>query len=439
MQRFSIYTPTHDPQWITDCYRSLQDQTVSNWEWVILKNGSNSFDLPRQVVEDPRVMVRESVVRGVGALKKAAINQCVGEILVELDHDDYLAPNCLEEIGKAADATPGGFYYSDWAGVFPNGAPEVYSSSNGWEQYEARIGSRLYMCQRAFPAVPRALCEIYYAPNHVRAWSREAYDKAGGYSEALPVCDDHDLICRTFLAGVPFVHIDKPLYIYRRHLDPKAENSHAKASDQIVQLSQRNTNIYLHQLIDEWCRRKCLPRLDVARVHQSPDEYISIDPGSDPPMNILPRDTLERLSKWPSHFRGDPLRILRELPPESVGCFRAFDYLGHIPRASMVPLVNEVYRVLAPHGFFISGTPSTDGRGGCMDPTATNFMNQNSFLYYTHRETARYLGGAVDCRFQAVRLWTEMPSDWHRRNFIPYVYADLAAVKGFKHIGPIHI
>lgn len=446
MPRFSVYTPTHDARWLADCHASLVIQTEPDWEWVVLPNGTPRPAVPEAIRADPRVRVVAGLPDlgpGIGGLKAAAVGHCTGDLLVELDHDDRLAGACLAEIGRAAARAPGGFYYSDFASVYPNGAPETFGSDWGWEQYEADVDGARRLCQRSFPPTPKALSEIWFAPNHVRAWSRAAYDRAGGYDPALAVCDDHDLVCRTYLAGVPFVHVEKPLYLYRRLVDPKTTNSYVAAGDRITQLNYRNMNKYLHPLVEEWCRREGLPMLDLGGAHNSPPGYIPVDlwPPDDPARtcDVLPADALRRLKTWPKFLRGDVMDVLPGLPENSVGCVRAFDFIEHLPRARMVEFMNEVYRVLVPGGFLLSGTPSTDGRGAFQDPTHTNFVNENSFYYYTDREYAKYLNGKVTCRFQAVRLWTECPTDWHKQNHVPYVYADLLAVKGFKHIGPIRI
>lgn len=67
---------------------------------------------------------------------------------------------------------------------------------------------------------------------------------------------------------------------------------------------------------------------------------------------------------------------------------RAYDFLEHIPIGKVVPLIEEVYRVLKPGGRFVSLTPSTDGRGAFQDPTHVSFWNRNSWHYYS----------ADDCR-----------------------------------------
>ena len=93
--------------------------------------------------------------------------------------------------------------------------------------------------------------------------------------------------------------------------------------------------------------------------------------------------------------------------------------------------MNEIWRVLVDGGWLLSRTPSTDGRGAFQDPTHCSYWNENSFFYYTSRDHARYVP-EIRCRFQGVRIATDYPNDWCREHDVPYVYADLAAVKTWR-------
>jgi len=90
--------------------------------------------------------------------------------------------------------------------------------------------------------------------------------------------------------------------------------------------------------------------------------------------------------------------------------------------------IGSPYPYLAPQGWLLSQTPSTDGRGAFQDPTHVSFWNSNSFWYYTRADQNRF----IDCpvRFQANRLKNFFPSEWHREHQIVYVKADLLKVGG---------
>lgn len=414
--KFSVFTPTNDPRWLLECYRSLVAQTYTQWEWVIVPNGPRKFDIPAEIVEDRRVRVLPSNLKGIGALKRYACTQCSGEMYVELDHDDTLTPNALAAIKTAFDKNGVGFYYSDFVAYYPNGVSEEYSNFHGWRGYEFEYEGKTYQAQRSFEPCARSLCEIYYAPNHVRAWHRDAYYKAGGHDPLIAVGDDHDLVCRTYLQGVAFVYVPEVLYMYRRVLDKKASNTSVAQAALIAKQQLANMNRYTHLLAEKWADRSGLAKIDLGGAHNAPPGFITVD--------LENCDVVHRVGDGPLPFADD-----------SVGVIRAFDFFEHVPRDKFVFALNDMYRVLAPGGWILSGTPSSDGRGAFQDPTHVNPINENSWWYWTDREYSKYVPD-IKSRFQGVRVWTEFPSDHHRVHNIPYVYADLVALKGQRAPGP---
>lgn len=424
----SLFTPTHDPSYLEEAHQSLlAQQDAPDWEWVIAPN--NGAQLPASLKADPRV--REVPVpdhiaqQGIGALKRFVCQACRGDVLFELDHDDVLAPTALAQVRAAVDAGAG-FVYSDFCNFRADGTSQTYDAKFGWEQYPVEFRGHVHQAMRAFETDPSALHLIFFAPNHLRAWTREAYDAAGGHDVNLPVADDHDLICRTYLAGAKFVHLPECLYFYR--LQDEGKNTFLQRNAEIQDRQQKVSNIYTYRLIAEWCRRRELPMLDLGGGHNSPAGYRSVD--------LANADIVCDIRN------GLPV------PDNSVGCVRAYDFLEHIPRCNdsacqhgkdggplcTVGLMNEIYRVLVPGGWLVSRTPSTDGRGAFQDPTHVSFWNPNSFWYYTRSEQQRYVPG-ITCRFQGTRIWQDFPTDWHKTHNIPYVYADLVALKGQRQPG----
>jgi SAM-dependent methyltransferase len=80
----------------------------------------------------------------------------------------------------------------------------------------------------------------------------------------------------------------------------------------------------------------------------------------------------------------------------SVDLVRADDFLEHIPIGKVIPLMNEIWRVLKPDGIFESSTPSTDGRGAFQDPTHVSFWNRNSWEYYSKKPVRELYGIVAD-------------------------------------------
>jgi glycosyltransferase involved in cell wall biosynthesis len=418
----SVFTPTHKVEFLSEAYQSLTRQTYRQWQWVLIPNGAKA-SIPASIAGDSRVKIIPTpdaiAAAGVGALKRFACEQCEGEYLVELDHDDFLTADALEKIVAAARRYQPGFIYSDYVNFYSNHSSKVFDPKYGWESYPFEYDGRRYTAIRSFTADPAALSNCQYAPFHVRAWHREAYQKAGGYDATRRTLEDHDLVCRTYLIGARFHHIDECLYFYR--LQDFNRNTHLQELDTILTEHQALADKYRYGLLVSWCLRNDYPLLDLGGRTNSPEGYTSMD--------LLDADIVCDLG------RNIPVA------DQSVGCVRAYDFLEHIPpssdprtgmngdRLGTVALMNEIYRVLKPGGWLITRTPSTDGRGAFQDPTHVSFWNPSSFLYYTSRQLAQYIP-AIQCRFQSLRVQQSFPSDWHKQHNVLYVYADLVALKG---------
>lgn len=115
---FSILTPTFNtrPEWLAEAALSLLDQSVTDWEWCLVDDGSTSREL-RALLEklaalDRRFRVKFSEGGGISSATNQALEMAAGEYVGFLDHDDLLAPLALErmkeEFGKGCDAV-----YSD--------------------------------------------------------------------------------------------------------------------------------------------------------------------------------------------------------------------------------------------------------------------------------------------------------------------------------------
>jgi glycosyltransferase involved in cell wall biosynthesis len=252
----SIVTPTYKtpPEILARTYASLRAQTYSNWEWVIWDDSPGDL-VWRQIygfAADERYTVRahRSLTPSggqIGRVKRQAFIVAEGEILVELDHDDELTPNCLSELVEAFSDPDVGFVYSDWSEINEQGEWCRYPA--GWafgygSEYEIEPGRWV---MRA-PVLNRTtLGHIVSAPNHVRAWRASTYRQIGGHDPSLPIADDYDLCVRTALA-TRCVHI--PKLLYKQHIGSHTAQRQRNALIQtlVADLSSK----YAEQIADRY-------------------------------------------------------------------------------------------------------------------------------------------------------------------------------------------
>lgn len=408
----TVFTPSHDSKYLDDCYASLVAQTYTDWEWVVVLNSPEA----EWSVDDKRVWyLRSAPGLGVGHYKGLACEAAKGEILVELDHDDILLPNALREIYAAFGRWDNvGFVYSDTIQIREDGSPDPseYNPTFGWS-YNVNNGEKNAV---TFQPHPHNVAHIWYAPNHVRAFRKGAYNAAGGYNRNLKVLDDQDLMCRMYQI-TEFRKIDIPLYKQRMH---KANTQHVPDINAHIQTETvKIADHYITDLALVWSARNNLMALDLGAAHDKPGGFIGVDLRERPGVDIV----------------ADFLAL--DLPESSVGVIRAYDFLEHISDKTAV--MEKIYYLLADGGMLLSMTPSTDGRGAFQDPTHVSFWNENSFWYYTQARMAAYIDSSL--RFQVSRLRTFFPTDWHQQHNIPYVQANLIAIKeaGRKYGGILEI
>jgi glycosyltransferase involved in cell wall biosynthesis len=218
--KISVITPTHlKNAFITELYHSLRTQTYENWEWVLFLNGGATSDqIDDYVKSDSRVKVftSEDPNTNIGFNKNKAFHLATGEVLVEMDHDDLLTTDCLEELVKAYQENPdAGFVYSDDAMWFPDKEDlNQFTKECGWTARVVEWEGKKLIAHDSFPPTSRSMSFIWYAPDHIRSWRTSFYKSIGGHNPELSVCDDHELLIRTYL-NTKMHHIPKVLYIYR--------------------------------------------------------------------------------------------------------------------------------------------------------------------------------------------------------------------------------
>jgi glycosyltransferase involved in cell wall biosynthesis len=203
--KISVVTTTYntDPDVLARTWASLKAQTYKQWEWVIWDD-STTDAVWQQVYgfasdERYKVSIHRSHVHSgsIGAVKRKAFMVATGDILLELDHDDELTPDCLKEVAGAFYHSDAGFVYSDWCEILPDGQSGKYP--DGWAfGYGDHYWSDEHgvWAMQAPPINLTTMSHIVSAPNHVRA-------------------DDYELVVRTILAAP---HQQIPRLLYKQHI-----------------------------------------------------------------------------------------------------------------------------------------------------------------------------------------------------------------------------
>lgn len=113
-KRFSVITPAYNrANYIVATIKSVQAQTVPDWEHIVVDDGST--DTTAQVVKqaavsDSRIRYIHQENSRAPAARNHGLRVARGEVIVYLDSDDVACPQLLEKIGLTLRANPTGIF-----------------------------------------------------------------------------------------------------------------------------------------------------------------------------------------------------------------------------------------------------------------------------------------------------------------------------------------
>ena len=141
MTRISVIVPVFNVRdYLETCVKSIQAQTVADWELILVDDGSadGSGELCDRLAEaDGRIRVLHRTNAGVGAARNAGLDAAKGEYILFLDGDDSYEPVAMERLlslieDTGADAAAAGALWVNEKGeITKHIAPQngVYAST----------------------------------------------------------------------------------------------------------------------------------------------------------------------------------------------------------------------------------------------------------------------------------------------------------------------
>jgi len=204
---FSIFTTCFKSyELIKIAYNSLKQQTLTDWEWVIVDDtpeDGHFFYLKHQLESDNRVrLYKRSCNSGnIGNVKNEAISLCRGKYVLELDHDDELFVDCLKDATNIFESDDKiGFVYGETLIKHRNGKSYHYGdfTCKGYGGYYLQKINGEWNNIYLTPHINNiTLSHLVCLPNHPRMWRRKMLMDLDNYSEYLPICDDYEILLRT--------------------------------------------------------------------------------------------------------------------------------------------------------------------------------------------------------------------------------------------------
>jgi glycosyltransferase involved in cell wall biosynthesis len=189
---------------------SVTAQTSDAWECVVVDDGSTepvAEEIARLSAAEPRLRyVRRTGPReGANACRNLGVRETTSDLIVFLDSDDLLGPDCVRERLDAMRSRPS----CDFA-VFPG---RVFTTT-------AAESNRLFARDVAGDDLDRFLYLDYPWEITSPVWRRGSFERLGGFDETLPSWQDVDLHVRALIAGLRYVKIDTPDHYIRWQAHP---------------------------------------------------------------------------------------------------------------------------------------------------------------------------------------------------------------------------
>ncbi|SFE00919.1 glycosyltransferase family 2 protein [Roseivivax sediminis] len=201
MPRFSIVIPAFNADnTLADTLDSLEHQTLTDWEALIVDDGST--DATRVIAEaaagrDRRIRVIDNPAKGPSAARNLALTETTGEIIAFLDADDVWAPRKLEIMAQ----------------IFRNaGIDAAFSRIAFFDEAGTRTVSSL---PGGHVTVPMLLGENPVCTMSNLAVRRAAFAATGGFDTRLVHNEDLEWLIRLVATGNRLVPVAETLVYYR--------------------------------------------------------------------------------------------------------------------------------------------------------------------------------------------------------------------------------
>lgn len=247
LPRISIVTPVHDtpPEFLRAMAASVRAQVFQDWE-LCLADDAGTSPVTRAVLDeiaasDPRIkLVRRPTNGGISLATNSAAALATGEVLLFLDHDDLITPDCLAWFALLyADEPETDLAYSDDDKIGEAGDRYAPQFKPDWSP---------------------ALLLNYMYMSHALTVRRELFEALGGFHAEYDGSQDYDFALRATEKARQVGHIPRILYHWRAAHGSTARSGAAKpqsfeAGRKAVQAALTRRGIEAQAFHPDWARQ----------------------------------------------------------------------------------------------------------------------------------------------------------------------------------------
>ncbi|MGQ9656765.1 MAG: glycosyltransferase family 2 protein [Fimbriimonadales bacterium] len=206
-RKISVITPAYNvASYIGQCIESVQAQTFSDWEMLIVDDASTDDTVAavQRYLSDPRIRLLQNPQNmGPSDTRNRALDAAQGEWIAVVDADDWIAPERFEKL----------LYFAESHGAEMVADLQVYQTAWGsiyqvsWATYAKP------------PRTPRTYCieEVIKAHPSFKPLLKRAFlnEQRIRYQSGIRVSEDYAFFIEVLLKGGRFALLPEPMYYYR--------------------------------------------------------------------------------------------------------------------------------------------------------------------------------------------------------------------------------
>lgn len=165
MKSVSVIIPIYNVEaYLERCLNSVVEQTYKNLQIILVDDGSTDRCpeiCDAWAAKDIRIIVVHQANRGVGAARNAGLEAATGEFLIQIDSDDYIAPQAIELLVRAANQTSADMVICD----FLQGGVSDY-------QFPSKSDMSSIECIDRQAALTRIYIDDHHALQYAASWGK---------------------------------------------------------------------------------------------------------------------------------------------------------------------------------------------------------------------------------------------------------------------------
>jgi glycosyltransferase involved in cell wall biosynthesis len=196
--KVSIVTPSFNgARWIAETIASIQAQTYSDIEHIVVDGGSTdgTLDIVRA---HPGIKLVVGKDKGMYDAINKGFAIATGDVFAYLNTDDLYYPDSVQRALAALAADPA--------------ANVVYSDIELIDEHGAGLG--VYKTPRDLDFATMASFPVSLVPQPASFWTRKAFETVGGFDDSFRVIGDFEFFLKMAKLG-PLRHVGRPLAQFR--------------------------------------------------------------------------------------------------------------------------------------------------------------------------------------------------------------------------------